>query len=93
MVSKHLLSYLKIQIQGKSQPRRDTATPIVHVPSVQMSMKDIIHSMEKYFAHDLFKEALEEFRKLQDIEEQISQDENLVYSYALLHILKFFAQA
>nr|XP_034303996.1 uncharacterized protein LOC105337427 isoform X3 [Crassostrea gigas] len=63
--------------KGKSQPRRDTATPIVHVPSVQMSMKDIIHSMEKYFAHDLFKEALEEFRKLQDIEEQISQDENL----------------
>lgn len=58
-----------------------------------MSMKDIIHSMGKYFAHDLFKEALEEFRKLQDIEEQISQDKNLVYSYAMLHILKFFAQA
>lgn len=58
-----------------------------------MSMKDIIHSMERYFSPDLFKEALEDFRKLHDIEEQIAQDENLVYIYALLHILKFFAQA
>ncbi|XP_052722120.1 uncharacterized protein LOC128193003 isoform X2 [Crassostrea angulata] len=63
--------------KGESQPRRDTATPIVHVPSVQMSMKDIIHSMEKYFPHDLLKEALEDFRKLQDIEEKIAYDENL----------------
>lgn len=78
LVSKHLLSYFKIQIQGDSRPRRDTATPIVHVPSVQMSMKDIIHSMEKYFPHDLFKEAVEDFRKLQDIEEKIANDENLV---------------
>lgn len=76
--SKHLLSYFKIQIQGESRPRRDNATPIVHVPSEQMSMKDIIHSMEKYFAHDFYKEALEEFRKLQDIEEKIAQNENLV---------------
>lgn len=43
-----------------------------------MSMKDIIHSMEKYFPHDLLKEALEDFRKLQDIEEKIAYDENLV---------------
>lgn len=63
--------------KGESRPRRDNATPIVHVPSEQMSMKDIIHSMEKYFAHDFYKEALEEFRKLQDIEEKIAQNENL----------------
>lgn len=63
--------------KGESRPRKDNATPIVHVPSVQMSMKDIIHSMEKYFAHDFYNEAVEEFRKLQDIEEKIAKDENL----------------
>lgn len=57
---------------------RDAATPVVHVPSVQMSIKDIIHRMKKYIAHDFYKEALEEFRKLQDIEEKIAKDENLV---------------
>lgn len=50
----------------------------VHVPSVSMSVKDIIQTMEKYFASDFYKDALEEFGKLQHIEEKIAQDENLV---------------
>lgn len=55
-------------------------TPSVHVPSVPiyMSVKDIIQTMEKYFASDFYKDALEEFGKLQHIEEKIAQDENLV---------------
>lgn len=64
-------------LKGESRPMRDAATPVVHVPSVQMSIKDIIHRMKKYIAHDFYKEALEEFRKLQDIEEKIAKDENL----------------
>lgn len=59
-------------------------TPSVHVPSVPMSVKDIIQTMEKYFASDFYKDALEEFGKLQHIEEKIAQDENLVLIYALL---------
>lgn len=51
---------------------------MVHVPSTHMNMKDIIKNMEKYFAHDLYENALEEYRELQDIEEKIAQDENLV---------------
>lgn len=59
-------------------------TPSVHVPSVRMSVTDIIQTMEKYFASDFYKDALEEFGKLQHIEEKIAQDENLVWIYALL---------
>lgn len=59
-------------------------TPSVHFPSVPMNVKDIIQTMEKYFASDFYKDALEEFGKLQHIEEKIAQDENLVWIYALL---------
>lgn len=63
--------------KSESRPRMDSIAPIVHVPSVQMSVNDIIHSMEKYIPHEFYKEALGEFRKLQEIEEKIAQDENL----------------
>lgn len=63
--------------ESESRPRMDSIAPIVHVPSVQMSVNDIIHSMEKYIPHEFYKEALGEFRKLQEIEEKIAQDENL----------------
>lgn len=82
--------YVSIQFQSESRPRMDSIAPIVHVPSVQMSVNDIIHSMEKYIPHEFYKEALGEFRKLQEIEEKIAQDENLVITYALLQIFKIF---
>eukprot|EP00105_Crassostrea_gigas_P014232 XP_011430826.1 PREDICTED: uncharacterized protein LOC105330668 [Crassostrea gigas] len=63
--------------KGESRSRKCDKTPMVHVPSTHMNMKDIIKNMEKYFAHDLYENALEEYRELQDIEEKIAQDENL----------------
>lgn len=67
----------KVQGDPERRPRRDNVSPVVHVPSVQASVKDIIHSMEKYFSPDFYKEVLEDFRKLQEIDEKIEQDENL----------------
>nr|XP_034303998.1 uncharacterized protein LOC105330668 isoform X2 [Crassostrea gigas] len=74
---------LEMLFNGMENPKveirqlKGDKTPVVHVPSVHMNMKDVIKNMEKYFAHDLYENALEEFRKLQDIEEKIAQDENL----------------
>lgn len=63
--------------KSENRPRMGNVTPSVHFPSVPMNVKDIIQTMEKYFASDFYKDALEEFGKLQHIEEKIAQDENL----------------